>query len=112
MVQQPGFVDPNLPNYICKLEKSIYGLKQAPRVWNTCLTDALCELGFQGSKIDFSLFFRSMCTEKIICLIYVDDIIFLGTSMHLVSSSLQELEMRFFSRNLGKLNYFLSIEAT
>ena len=112
MVQPPGFVDTNHPNYICKLETSIYGLKQAPRLWNKCLTDALCDLGFQGSKTDYSLFFRSMGTEKLICLIYVDDIIVLATSMHLVSSLLQQLEMIFSLRNLGKLNYFLGIEAT
>ena len=57
-------------------------------------------------------FLELWALKNLFCLICVDDIIFLGTSMHLVSSSLQELEMRFFSRNLGKLNYFLSIEAT
>ncbi|KAH0639057.1 hypothetical protein KY290_036357 [Solanum tuberosum] len=91
MVQPPGFVDPNHPNYIFKLEKSIYALKQAPQVSNKCLTEALCELGFQGSKTDSSLFFRSVGTEKLFCFIYVDDI--MGTSMHLVSSYLQQLEM-------------------
>ena len=40
----------------------------------------------------FFTLFRSMGTEKLFCLIYVDDIIVLGTSMHLVSSLLQQLE--------------------
>ncbi|KAL8148508.1 hypothetical protein AgCh_005759 [Apium graveolens] len=31
MVQPPGFLNPNHPDYICKLRKAIYGLKQAPR---------------------------------------------------------------------------------
>jgi hypothetical protein len=31
MAQPPGFVDPTLPSYVCRLHKSLYGLKQAPR---------------------------------------------------------------------------------
>nr|GEW21456.1 ribonuclease H-like domain-containing protein [Tanacetum cinerariifolium] len=29
MHQPPGFVDPNKPNYVCHLQRSLYGLKQA-----------------------------------------------------------------------------------
>ena len=31
MSQPEGFIDPNRPNYVCKLNKSIYGLKQSAR---------------------------------------------------------------------------------
>ncbi|GJV45465.1 putative reverse transcriptase domain-containing protein [Tanacetum coccineum] len=34
MVQPDGFVDPNHPRKVCKLQKSIYGLKQTSRSWN------------------------------------------------------------------------------
>ncbi|GJW57619.1 retrotransposon protein, putative, ty1-copia subclass [Tanacetum coccineum] len=34
MVQPEGFVDPNHPRKVCKLQRSIYGLKQASRSWN------------------------------------------------------------------------------
>ncbi|GJZ59636.1 retrotransposon protein, putative, ty1-copia subclass [Tanacetum coccineum] len=33
MVQPEGFVDPNHPKKVCKLQRSIYGLKQASRSW-------------------------------------------------------------------------------
>ncbi|GKA54577.1 retrotransposon protein, putative, ty1-copia subclass [Tanacetum coccineum] len=34
MVQPEGFVDPNHPRKVCKLQRSIYSLKQASRSWN------------------------------------------------------------------------------
>ena len=30
MTQPRGFVDPQFPSYVCKLNKALYGLKQAP----------------------------------------------------------------------------------
>ncbi|GKE00496.1 ribonuclease H-like domain-containing protein [Tanacetum coccineum] len=33
MHQPPGFVDPNKPDYVCHLQRSLYGLKKAPRAW-------------------------------------------------------------------------------
>ncbi|CAI0429581.1 unnamed protein product, partial [Linum tenue] len=41
-MQQPtGFVDPDRPDHVCRLRKSIYGLRQAPRAWFTCLSQAI-----------------------------------------------------------------------
>ncbi|GJV75218.1 retrotransposon protein, putative, ty1-copia subclass [Tanacetum coccineum] len=34
IVQPEGFIDPNHPRKVCKLQRSIYGLKQASRSWN------------------------------------------------------------------------------
>nr|GEW09001.1 hypothetical protein [Tanacetum cinerariifolium] len=34
MVQPEGFVDPNHPRKVCKLQRFIYNLKQASRIWN------------------------------------------------------------------------------
>ena len=33
MYQPEGFLDPQYPSYICKLNKALYGLKQALRAW-------------------------------------------------------------------------------
>nr|GEZ45722.1 retrovirus-related Pol polyprotein from transposon TNT 1-94 [Tanacetum cinerariifolium] len=32
--QQDGFMDPDNPNHVYKLNKALYGLKQAPRMWS------------------------------------------------------------------------------
>ncbi|XP_020689411.1 uncharacterized protein LOC110104580 [Dendrobium catenatum] len=41
MTQPQGFVDPQYPGHICKLNKAIYGLKQSPRQWYNKLTTQL-----------------------------------------------------------------------
>ncbi|GJW34629.1 retrotransposon protein, putative, ty1-copia subclass [Tanacetum coccineum] len=56
MKQPPGFIDPQRPNHVCLLHKSLYGLKQALRAWFERLSKALFDLGFKGSKTDPSLF--------------------------------------------------------
>lgn len=49
MKQREGFIDPNFPNHVCKLEKTLYGLKQAPRVWFDRLRSVLISWGFQNA---------------------------------------------------------------
>ena len=46
MVQPEGFVDPQHPNKVCKLKKSIYGLKQASRSWNHRFDVEVKKFGF------------------------------------------------------------------
>ncbi|KAH0641421.1 hypothetical protein KY285_032262 [Solanum tuberosum] len=112
MSQPPGFVDPDRPEHVCLLKHSFYGLKQAPRMWNKCLTDTLISYGFTSSKIDCSLFHFSCDGDKIFCLVYVDDLLVLGSSSSLVGSVITRLKSQFVVRNLGLLSYFLGIEAS
>ncbi|GJZ97477.1 retrotransposon protein, putative, ty1-copia subclass [Tanacetum coccineum] len=46
MVQPEGFVDPNHPRKVCKLQRSIYGLKQASRSWNKRFDEEIKNFGF------------------------------------------------------------------
>ncbi|GJW43297.1 retrotransposon protein, putative, ty1-copia subclass [Tanacetum coccineum] len=46
MVQPEAFVDPNHPNKVCKLQRSIYGLKQASRSWNKRFDEEIKKIGF------------------------------------------------------------------
>ncbi|GJS11065.1 retrotransposon protein, putative, ty1-copia subclass [Tanacetum coccineum] len=45
MVQPEGFVDPNHPRKVCKLQRSIYGLKQASRSWNKRFDEEIKKFG-------------------------------------------------------------------
>ncbi|GKC14205.1 putative ribonuclease H-like domain-containing protein [Tanacetum coccineum] len=58
-VCQPlGFEDPNFPDRVYKVEKSLYGLHQAPRAWHVTLSTYLLDNGFQRGKIDKTLFIK------------------------------------------------------
>ena len=52
MSQPEGFIDPDHPEYMCKLKKSIYGLKQSARLWNQTLDSFLIGNGYRKSGAD------------------------------------------------------------
>jgi histone deacetylase 1/2 len=91
MRQPPGYEDPSVPNYLCKLDKALYGLKQAPRAWYSRLSAKLQALGFKSSKADTSLFFYSKGDVTIFLLIYADDIIVASSTPNATAALLQDL---------------------
>ncbi|GKD17278.1 retrovirus-related pol polyprotein from transposon TNT 1-94, partial [Tanacetum coccineum] len=52
------FVDPDFPNHVYHLKKSMYGLKQAPRAWYDKISSFLIEHHFTKSIVDLTLFTR------------------------------------------------------
>ncbi|GJS30247.1 putative ribonuclease H-like domain-containing protein, partial [Tanacetum coccineum] len=58
-VCQPlGFEDPQFPDKVYKVEKTLYGLHQAPRAWYETLSTYLIENGFRKGTIDKTLFIK------------------------------------------------------
>jgi histone deacetylase 1/2 len=112
MHQPPGYVDPDKPNHVCRLQKSLYGLKQAPRAWYSKLSVKLQSLGFVPSQADTSLFVFVSSRAVIYMLIYVDDIIIAGSCSKTVNQLLGHLRDSFAIKDLGELAYFLGIEVT
>jgi hypothetical protein len=80
MQQPPGFQDPSWPHHVCKLSKAIYGLKQSPQAWYSRLSDQPCQLGFQASAADMSLFTYHSAALTIYMLVYVDGIVIVSSS--------------------------------
>ncbi|XP_043694631.1 uncharacterized mitochondrial protein AtMg00810-like [Telopea speciosissima] len=98
MSQPPGFVDASQPNAVCRLNRALYGLCQAPRAWFDRFSMFLLECGFVCSTYDSSMFVYRSQGRVMILLLYVDDIVTLGTT--------------FAMKDLGPLHYFLGIEVT
>ncbi|KAJ8772626.1 hypothetical protein K2173_027803 [Erythroxylum novogranatense] len=110
MDQPPGITDPKYPNHVCKLQRALYGLKQAPRAWFDRLSTFLIDYGFVCSLADPSLFVQHTSTGILVLLIYVDDMLLIGSSMALVQTFLQVLSTEFSMKDLGPLHHFLGIQ--
>ena len=95
---------------VWKLHKSLYGLKQAPRQWNLKLTEALVDMRFSQSHSDYSLFTKNIGKDLLVILVYVDDLLVTGSSLHHIQQIREELQHRFKMKDLGELKYFLGIE--
>lgn len=110
MAQPSGFVDSARPSHVCRLWKAIYGLKQAPRAWFLALKTFLLDYGFKNAYADTSLFILSKEGSTLYLLVYVDNIIVMGNNFSLIDSFVTSLSSKFSLKDLGELNYFLSIK--
>jgi hypothetical protein len=110
-IRQPlGFESPKYPDRVYKLSKALYGLKQAPRAWYARLKTFLLEHGYVMGSVDKTLFTLNHDTDFLLVQIYVDDIIFGGSSHTLVSRFQEMMESEFQMSMMGELTFFLGIQ--
>lgn len=108
--QLQGFVDPSKPNHVCRLHKAIYCLKQAPCLLE--LSQSLLELDFIGSNVDSSLFVYHQNNIHMFVIIYVDDIIVIGSQSIAIFELINKLKLLFAIKDLGLVSYFLGIHTS
>jgi hypothetical protein len=87
VMQPPGFKNPKFPNRVYKLSKALYGLKQALWAWYARPQTFMLEHGYVMGSIDKTLFTLKHDTNFLLVQIYVDHIIFDGSSHVLVCIS-------------------------
>nr|GEX63524.1 hypothetical protein [Tanacetum cinerariifolium] len=111
-VSQPsGFVDPEFPDRVYKVEKALYGLYQAPRAWYETLSTYLLDNGFRRGKIDKTLFIKLIKDDILLVKVYVDDIIFGYTKRSLSTEFEQLMHNRFQMISMEKLTFFLGLQS-
>jgi hypothetical protein len=91
----PGFESPKYPDRVYKLSKALYGLKQVTRAWYVRLRTFLLQHGYVMGSVDKTLFTLNHGTDFLLVQIYVDDIIFGGSSHTLVSRFQEMMESEF-----------------
>lgn len=94
---------------VCKLEKSLYGLKQSGRNWNKMLHDYLCENTFVQNPVDHCVYKRELEHEKVIILIWVDDLVIAASDERALKTVKEMLTGKFQMKDLGRLKNFLGI---
>ena len=110
-IEQPdGFIDPNYPNSVCKLNKALYGLKQASRQWQKLLASLLAKLDFTPLQTDTATYISY--SKRVIIATHVDDLLIFAKEKQIIDtlfkdlSSVSTLEIK----NLGEVREFLGVE--
>ena len=112
MAQPEGYVDPERPNHVCLLKKSIYGLKQSPYLWTQLLAKELKTYGYKQLITDMSCFVKSdKLGTCIIIACYVDDLLIMGRTPELIETAISELKEKFKVKTLGQVSWILGIAA-
>ena len=110
MEQPPGYIDPQFPTHVYRLQRALYGLKQDPRAWFQRFSQFLLGIRFTASRVDSSLFVYHSPHGVIYLLLYVDDMVITGSNSSMLSSLIDRLAKEFSMKDLGDLHYFLGIE--
>jgi hypothetical protein len=111
MKQPPGFEDPEHPDWVCRLKKSLYGLKQAARCWFQELSSFLVDQGFEAHPLDPCLFTKvDEAGNLLMILVYVDDLVMAADKREQLDAFKQALGDRFAIKDLGPIKFYLGLE--
>ncbi|GKA28522.1 retrotransposon protein, putative, ty1-copia subclass [Tanacetum coccineum] len=110
MVQPEGFVDPNHPRKVCKLQRSIYGLKQASRSWNKRFDEEIKRFGFAQNLDEPCVYQKASGSNVTFLILYVDDIIIMGNHIPSLQSVKDYLGKCFAMKDLGEATFILGIK--
>ena len=110
MMQLEGFIKKNQEHMVCKLKMSIYGLKQASRSWNIRFDQAIKSFGFKQNLDKPCVYKRHQDKVVMFLILYVDDILFIGNDVGVMSLVKIWLLSQFDIKDLGKANYILGIK--
>ena len=82
MQQRQGYKVKGMEKLVCRLKKSLYGLKQAPRQWYLKFDSFMSEQGYTTCHSNHCVYLkRKHDGIYIILLLYVDDILVIGSNM-------------------------------
>ncbi|RVX00963.1 Retrovirus-related Pol polyprotein from transposon TNT 1-94 [Vitis vinifera] len=101
MIQPEGFIAQGQENLVCKLRKSLYGLKQAPRQWYKKFDSFMHIIGFKRCEVDHCCYVKPFDNSYIILLLYVDDVLIVGSDIEKINNLKKQLSKQFAMKDLG-----------
>ncbi|KAM2961184.1 hypothetical protein FF1_030791 [Malus domestica] len=109
-VDQPsGFVIQGKEDKVYRLRKALYGLKQAPRAWYEEINSYFAKAGFHRSPSEATLYIKTSHSGILIVSLYVDDIIYTGSSKEMITEFKGEMMRQYEMTDLGLLHHFLGL---
>ncbi|BBH04495.1 multidrug resistance-associated protein 9 [Prunus dulcis] len=109
-VDQPsGFVMQGSEDKVYKLKKALYGLKQAPRAWYDEINSYFIKTGFYRSPSEATLYTKMSTSGILIVSLYVDDIIYTGSSKEMMAAFKDDMMRQYEMTDLGLLHHFLGL---
>ena len=110
MHQPLGFIRRGAEHLVCKLHKSLYGLRQSPRAWYPRLHTTLLAWQLTQSHSDPNLYFAHISNNTIVLLVYVDDILIIGSNFRLITQLKEHLQCTFQTNDLGPIHRYLGVQ--
>lgn len=108
--QQEGYVVKGHESKVLRLKNALYGLKQAPRAWNSRLDKYLQDNGFPRCIHEYALYVKKKNNDVFYVCIYVDDLIFTGSSTEMFEDFKKIMAREFEMMDMGPMSYYLGIE--
>lgn len=109
MVQPEGFAVQGKKSLVCKLRRSLYGLKQDPRQWYKKFDNFMGYVGFTRCNTDHGCYVKSFENFYIILLLYVDDMLVVGSSMEEIQNLKNQLSSQFAMKDLRSAKQILGM---
>ena len=95
---------------IVKLLKGLYGLKQSGKLWNKLLHKVLVSFDFERTYSDPCLYFRYNSSGKMLVGVYVDDILYCGDNLDILTAFEQDMIANFRKISLlGDVQKFVGL---
>ncbi|UYV70127.1 hypothetical protein LAZ67_7001882 [Cordylochernes scorpioides] len=109
MEQPQGYENPDFPNHVCSLQKSIYGLKQSPRMWNKKFHEFLIKFDLKPSISDSCVYTMKCKQAYILLAIYIDDCLICSVNKQHLDDIVQYLNSIFEIKTFTA-DYFLGLQ--
>lgn len=99
----------NGSKHVCRLNRALYGLKQASRAWNERFHQFVIRLKFKRSENDQCLYVRTENDERLILVLYVDDILIVGSDLRSITVIKSCFKKEFAMSDMGEISCFLGM---
>jgi hypothetical protein len=113
-MQHPhGYEVKGKDNLVCSLKKNLYVLKQAPRRWYLKFDIFMTKQGYNRRRSDYCVYFKRLENGSyIILLLYVDDMLVVGSNMQDINVLKKKLANSFAMKDLCAAKKILGMRIT